>query len=60
MVKQKTHRELDNDQRRGKKRLRERLAQTKEAELEIKEYKNEDIPDDSRVSRQHGFRPERS
>lgn len=37
-LQKKTYKELDSDQRRGKRRYQERLAEEKEAEKEIKEF----------------------
>jgi hypothetical protein len=38
MTDKKNFREKDNDKQRGKKRYRERLVETQEAEREIKQY----------------------
>lgn len=55
-MKIRNYKEKDEDKNRGKKRYRERIAQEKEAEEEIKEFKNEDIPNDSDTNRQYGER----
>lgn len=47
MQKPKNFKEQQNEATRGKKRYLERLAQTREADKELKEFINEDCPDGS-------------
>lgn len=55
-MKEKNYKEQEQDKQRGKKKYRERLAQEREAEQEIKEFTNENIPDASDTDRQYGER----
>jgi hypothetical protein len=42
LTNKKTYKEIENEKSRGKKRFLERIAETKDAEKEIKEY----VPDE--------------
>ena len=44
-IKQKTFREKESEKERGKKRYRERLIEEEEAEQQIREYREDTLPD---------------
>ena len=61
MTGNKTLRELETEQRRGKKRFLERKTQEYEADKLIKDFlEHEDFSDEGRDDRQDGDRPIRS
>lgn len=53
-MKQRTFKEQDTDARLGRKRFLERMAQTRDAEKEIKEYTEEEFLE----NKQHQRRPD--
>ncbi len=57
-IKQKTNKERENEERKGKKRYLHRIVQAEEAAQEISDYLNELYPEEHDEDREHLRRPD--